>query len=251
MSYPRIVSLIVIFALISTACAPFNKQQDTLPNRTFSTVALVSPLDIVEVATPETGTERMLQGASVGSAGVGLGGMLVGAAACGPYLYGLCVVGIGMAGMMAGGIGGALYGFSGMSADDSMKLEQRMTVLMQERNLQSDLIAKLRAELPAAMLAEPDVADVQVIMSFERFEFSSVGDAVRMEAKVRLQYATDGSDQRPEEGFRSFKVRSGESQLDDWLAADNTALVDAIDECIDLAAHDMETLLRELWTPQN
>ena len=251
MSHCRIVSLVVITALTVVSCAPVQQNQDDLPNRTFSTLAIVSPREIVEVVTPETGTERMLEGASAGSTGVGLGGAVVGAAACGPFLYGLCVFGLGMAGMMAGGIGGAFYGVTGMSTEDAALLELRMGKLMLARDLQSELIDTLRVQLPAAMLAKPDVADVQLIISFERFEFSKSGDAVRLEAKVRLQYATDGSERRLEEGFRAFKVRSGEARLDDLRSPDSPALASAIDDCIAGAAKEIEVLLHEHWQPQD
>lgn len=235
------------FCLSLFACATPKVEKDELPDRTFSSIVLISPKDIIEINTPETRSDRVAEGAIAGSAGTGLAATLIGAAACGPYLYGLCVVGMGTAGLLAGGATGALYGFSGLPADVVKKLEQRMVELNQQRDLQSELVNKVTSRVPAAMLAQPDAAEVQAILTIEKIDFSHKKGQALLKTQVRLTFAATESQRKPEFGSRLFYSRSEQEDLDAWLEPDSSALNRALNECLASVAEEIETVLREHW----
>ncbi len=240
-------ALCTALCLSLLACTTQAPKQDTLPARTFASIALVSPTDIVRVDAPETKSERVLKGASAGGAGTGLAGVLVGAAACGPYLYGLCVIGLGTAGMLAGGVAGALYGFTGIGEDEANKLESRVTRINARENLQSLLVGDITSRVPAAMLASPETAAVQAVLTLEKVEFSGDHSDVYIETHVRLTFAATDSQRKPEYGSRLYYSQKHKGRLKAWLDADSPALQEAIRACMEDIAVEIETVLREHW----
>lgn len=245
----RIAGLLPGLCFALSSCMTTSPEEQGLPNRTFSTITLVSPQDIASIETPETSSERFREGITTGSAGGSLGAMLVGAAACGPYLYGLCVAGLGAAGLLAGGAAGAMYGFTGISSDDAEKLSRKMATLNRRSDLQSELVAELRREVPAKMLAAPEAADVQAILTIEHLSFVKDKDEVYVEAFVRFQYATDGAEGRPEEGSQSFRGRSHRHPLDTWVEESHKELGLAVNECFERISEKISLVLVEHWRP--
>jgi hypothetical protein len=229
------------------ACAAPKPQKSELPDRTFSSIALISPKDIIAINTPETRTDRGVKGATTGSASAGLGGVLIGAAACGPYLYGLCVVGLGTAGLVAGGTAGALYGFTGISGDMAKELEQRVVILNRQRDLPSELVNNVTSRVPATMLAQPEYAEVQAILTIEKIEFSREQGLAYLKTQVRLTFAATESQRKPEFGSRLFYSLTEEKDFDSWLDTDSNALDLAIDKCLTSLAEEIEVVLREHW----
>ena len=245
--FSRLLFLWLFLSL--AACTTHNPQKSALPDRIFSSIALVSPRDIIEINTPDTKTERATEGAITGSAGAGLGGVLIGSAACGPYLYGLCVIGLGTAGLLAGGASGALYGFSGISSDVAEKLEQRMVILRQQRDVHSELVDMVISRVPEGMLAAPESAEVQAILTFEKVEFSKEQDQLSLKTQLRVTFAATKSRRKPEFGSRMFYCLSSPEELDAWLDNKSNTLDTAVDQCLALLAEEIEIVLRNHWAP--
>ena len=112
-SIRRISIFILIAALLSASCATKQPVVQDLPHRTFSSISLISKTDLMKIVTPGTTTEKAKEGFEKGATAGGVGGMAAGAF-CGPY-WGLCAGGFGMVGWLAGGLTGAMYGFTGIS----------------------------------------------------------------------------------------------------------------------------------------
>ncbi|MEH6587908.1 MAG: hypothetical protein V7720_15210 [Halioglobus sp.] len=229
------------------ACATQEPQKSELPDRTFSSIALISPKDIIAINTPETRAGRSVEGATTGGASAGLGGVLIGAAVCGPYLYGLCVVGLGTAGLLAGGTAGALYGFTGISDDVAKELEQKAFKLNRQRDFQSELVNSVTSRVPAAMLAEPEYAEMQAIVTIEKIDFSREEGLAYLKVQVRLTFAATESQRKPEFGSRIFYSVTVQNDFDSWLNANSSSLDLAIDKCLKSIAEEIQAVLREHW----
>jgi hypothetical protein len=243
------ILLLSWLSLSLVACTTTSIQRSQLPQRTFSSIALISPKDIIEINTPDTKADRAAGGAITGSAGAGLGGILIGSAACGPYLYGLCVIGLGTMGLLAGGASGALYGFSGISSDDAEKLEQRMVILSQQRDVHSELVSMVISLAPEAMLAAPESAEVQAILTIEKVEFAREQDQLSLNTHLRLTFAATESRRKPEFGSRMFYCLSSPNELGSWLDTKSDTLDIAVNQCLAKFANEIQIVLRDHWTP--
>ena len=163
----------VVICLLICSCATSPDYKPIGSELTFTRIAIVTPDDIVSTAIKgnETKSEKTGKGAAYGATGGVLGGAMVGAIACGPYLYGICVIGMSAAGMVAGGAGGALYGFTGISEEDSLFIMEEMAYLRQERNFQSELAKGVNNKLPNEVVSTPGIADAQAITTVDSIEF--------------------------------------------------------------------------------
>ena len=241
--------IILSTSLIVVSCASSPPADPDLPQRTFSSIALVSPSDIVITQTPETRTEKFKEGVGTGSATGTLGGMLVGATACGPYLYGLCVLGLGAAGLLAGGTAGALYGFDGISGRDARELEERMTELNRQSDLQARLVTLVKARVPEAMFTAPQDAEVQAILTIESVEFVRKSKEVYLESHVRLTFALNENRRVPEMGSRTFDGRSKAADMEAWLDPGMEVLTAGMEQNLDDIADSVAETLKEHWSP--
>jgi hypothetical protein len=247
----QVASKYLTFTLIFlSACAatPVDKR-DELPKRKFSSIALASPQDIVNIIAPETQFERTARGGATGAAGGSLGGLLTGAAACGPYLYGLCVIGLGTAGLVAGGVAGSIYGFTGLSSDEAESLAERILQMNPQHSLESDLVSNIHKRSPSGMFGEPESAEIQAIITIEEIRFVHEDQQLRISIIVRLTFMTAESRRQPELGSRVFHTESSSGDRRQWLNSNSGKLEHAFDECIDALAEQIANALREHWSP--
>jgi len=239
----------IVVVLFLTCCAAPPPPRKELGSQTFTSIALISPADIIIVTSGDTRSDKLKEGIGTGAATGSLGGMLVGAAACGPYLYGLCVIGLGAAGFIAGGTGGAIYGFSGVSGSAADGLQKKVEDLDREKDLQAQLVTHVKALLPDEMLTEPEVAEIQAILVIENVKFHKMKDEVYLEVLVRLTFATNESRRVPELGSRIFTARSLPADIDDWLDEGSNKLELAIEGSLYEITGIIASTLTEHWLP--
>ncbi len=241
-----VVSLILAIALTSCSAPP--PPQKSLGDRRFTSVALISPADILSVTAGDTRADRVKEGVGVGAASGSLGGMLVGAAACGPYLYGLCVMGLGAAGLLAGGAGGAIYGYTGISGSKAEGLAQRVSDIHSDRDLQTWLVDSVLQRLPPEMLAEPAAAEVQVVLTIEKIEFNKLEGKVHVETTVMAAFESTESRRVPEYGSRLFTGQSGGFRLEELLDQDSSSMKSAVDQSMLPTIDEIVEVLNARWT---
>ncbi len=244
----RLVVIVIGLALVVTGCAT-GARKPRLQPRSFNTIAIVSPAEFIRYIGPETASDKAIQGMSVGSGTVGLGAMAVGALACGPFLYGLCISGLALTGMAVGGVGGLVYGVTGISSDDAVVLDNKMRELDAGHDLQTELVQELRQQLPEAMLAPVEEAGVQAIVSITSLEFRRSDEDVYLKVTARFAYASDrDTDEENEDGgYREIQGRSERHPLEIWLDADIAQIESAMSQCREMITGDMAGLLLEYW----
>jgi hypothetical protein len=243
---PRAIAI----CLLTCSCAgdlAYKKDEAKLQ---FSTVAIVTPEDIVAIEAVESNFSTPVRGAAHGSAGGTIGGAMVGALACGPYLYGICVMGMGYAGMIVGGVGGALYGFSGVSEEDSLYIMEEMAHLNQHRDFQHELAAGVASKLPDGLVSTPLIADAQAITTINSIEFVQKKDTVYMEVTATVTIATQELEGESLEAKHELQVESKKADIDDWLRTGSRELEDSVNECLDELISDMTSVILEYHTPR-
>ena len=216
----------------------------------FSSIALVSPQDVLDATQPKTRGDRAQEGAGRGLVAGTAGGAAVGAIACGPFLYGLCVVALASAGMLAGTATGVLYGFTGFPQDVARKLERRVEALSREHDLQSALVDHIRLQVDPEMLVEPETAEIQAVLTIENVEFVKEKGRVQLVSTVRATFESTESRRVPEHGSRVFKGDSEEFELNDWLNNDSGDLREAINQSLLNAADKVAAVLNARWKPR-
>ena len=175
---------------------------------------------------------------------------MAGALACGPYLYGICVMAMGYAGMIVGGVGGALYGFSGVSEEDSLYIIEEMAHINQHRDFQQELAAGVASKLPDGLVSTPLIADAQAITTINSIEFVQKKDTVYMEVNATVTIATREIKGESLEAKHKLQVESKEADIDDWLRAGSRELEDSVNECLDELISGMTSVILEHRSPQ-
>lgn len=242
----RVSILILIISLVLAACATKQPVEPDLPNRTFSSISLISETDLMEIVTPATTAERSQEGFQKGAAAGGAGGMAAGAI-CGPY-WGLCAGGFGLIGWLGGGLTGAMYGFTGISEQDSIRLRKNMESLDSKWDFQSDLVDRVKQAVPSAMLTEPESAEIHAILVLERVEFIDLDQEIVLETHARLAFTLNNSSSEPAIGSKVFTGRSPASDIAEWRAFQSKKMKQAMEESLKLIAEDVATALTERWT---
>jgi hypothetical protein len=241
------VYLVVTISVTLVSCASSPAEPE--PEVHFRTIALVSPKEVIDASKPKTRGERAGEGAGKGSVAGTLGGAAVGALACGPFLYGLCVTAAASAGLITGGATGALYGFTGFPKDAAKKLERNVEALSKKHDLQSALVDHIKQQVPSAMLVEPEVAEIQAVLIIENVEFVKKSGKVHLESTVRATFESTESRRVPEQGSRVFKGKSSEFLLEDWLSSDSGDLEEAIRQSLLSISGKIVSVLNDRWRP--
>lgn len=236
----------ILVCLLTWSCTidPVYKQNKA--KLQFSTIAIVTPEDIVAIAVDgaESKSTRLGTGVGYGMAGGIVGGASVGALACGPYLYGICVIGMGMVGMIAGGTGGALYGFTGISEDDSLFIMEEMAHLSQKRDFQRELAIGVKSRLPDELVTTPEMADAQAITSVNSIEFVEQGKgAVYMKVSAILTIATQEDEGEFHEVKRNIHVKSKKTNIEEWLRVGSGKFENSVDDCLDELIAEMASVI--------
>jgi len=240
------VKFLPLVFLLSNCAAPPPPEKE-LGNRTFSSIAIISPSDILSVSASDPRSDKMKESIGTGAASGSLGGMLIGAAACGPYLYGLCVIGIGTAGFITGGAGGAIFGFSGISGSTAEDLTNMVEDINLANDLQTELVNNVIQQVDVAMLSNPETAEIQVVITIEKLEFAKAQRKVHLQSTVRASFESTESRRVPEYGSRVFKGRSSEYNLDNLLESDTGAVRDAVKESLQNVVDEIVLVLNAHW----
>ena len=167
---------------------------------------------------------------------------------CGPY-WGLCAGAFGMVGWLAGGLTGAMYGFTGISEQDSIRLGKKMKALQSEWDFQSDLVEHVKQTVPNAMLAEPESAEIHAILVLEGVEFINLNQEVFLKTYARLTFTLNDSAREPAIGSKIFTGLSNASDIEEWLGYESEGMKQAMEESLKLITEGVTTALTERWAP--
>ena len=239
-----------VVCLLTSSCASDLAYNKGKVNLQFSTVAIVTPEDIVAVTAVESNFSTPVKGAGYGSAGGSIGGAIVGAIACGPYLYGLCVLGMSTVGGVAGGVGGAVYGFTGVSEEDSLYIIEEIEHIKQHRDFQNELATGVASKLPDGLVSTPLIADAQAITTINSIEFVQKKDTVYMEVNATVTIATQEIEGESLEAKHELQVESKEADIDDWLRTGSRELEDSVNECLDELISGMTSVILQHRSPR-
>lgn len=240
-------SLVITMVVTLASCSSPKPRSE--PEVHFTSIALVSPKEVLDASQPKSRGDRAQEGAVKGLGTGVTGGAAVGAIACGPFLYAVCVVGFASAGMLAGTATGALYGFTGFPKDVAKKLERNVETLSREHDLQSALVGHIRQQVPPEMLAEPEIAEIQAVLTIENVEFIKEKDKVHLVSTVRVTFESTESRRVPEYGYRIFWGRSSEFEWKKWIDASSDDLEEAIRESLLAVSGKIVTVMNDRWRP--
>ncbi len=239
--------LVTLLIVSTTACSspPPKKEFE----RNFKSIALVSPRTVMDVVEIETRGERAQEGAGKGFAAGTIGGAAIGAIACGPFLYGLCVTALMSGGMLAGSATGVLYGLSGFPKDDARELEKQVEILSSKHDFSSALVETISQRLPAEMIADPESAEIQAVLYIENIEFRKVSGGAQLLTTIGASFESTESRRVPQYGSRNFTGESSTYDVDEWLETDQGKLELAIRESLSSASVEIVELLNDRWVP--
>lgn len=237
----------LMLALLLCSCASRPPPSAKVPP--FEDVAFVTLEDVPELAQLESETEvveqKMYAGAAVGT----VGGAAIGAAACGPVLYGPCILIASWYGLVAGTTGGAVLGFynySGLSETDSAYFEEVLLRIEAKRNINRQLTKDVEGQLPSNLIALPQDADIQVVVRVSRINFVEV-DKELISTQVYGTMVVAWVHASGEQSYRElFTTTAPAKNIDDLLANDGRLLEGAIDECLLQLAEQISSRLIQL-----
>lgn len=238
-----VISMIVMLGSCSSS------QPQPEPEIHFATIALISVREVLDATQPQTRGDRAQEGVGKGGVAGTAGGAVVGAIACGPFLYGLCLVAAASAGLLAGSVSGALYGFTGFPKNVAKKLERNIEALSREHDLQSALVDHIRQQVAPEMLAEPGAAEIQAVLTIENLNFFKEGDTVHLVSTVRASFESTESRRVPQYGSRVFKGKSGEFELKNWLDSSSGDLEEAVRQSLLDVSGKIVSVLDDRWKP--
>ena len=239
--------LILVLVLSTTACSSQAPKKEF--DRTFKNIALVSPRTVMDVVEIETRGERAQEGAGKGLAAGTIGGAAIGAIACGPFLYGLCVTALMSGGMLAGSATGVLYGLSGFPKDDARELEKQVEILSSKHDFSSTMVENISQQLPPEMIVDPEYAEIQAVLFIENMEFKKVSGGAQLLTTIRASFESTESRRVPQYGSRNFTGESSTYEVDEWLDIDSGQLEQAIRESLSTASEEIVELLNARWEP--
>jgi hypothetical protein len=150
-------------------------------------------------------------------------------------------------GGVAGMFGGAVYGFSGLSDIDALYLNEALTFLDRERDLQDALITQVERAMPSELLAHPELASAHVIVRLVQIDFIQGSKTrINMKAVASLTVARQNGESDPPT-TSEFGAESKELELDTLLANDASELNAVIDGFVaDLSTQISKELLRTI-----
>ena len=243
----KFVTASLVITMVVTLASCSSPKPRSEPEVHFASIALVSPKEVLDASQPQSRGDRAQEGVAKGGATGVVGGAAVGAIACGPFLYALCVMAAASAGVLAGTATGALYGFTGFPKDIAKNLERNVETLSREHDLQSALVGHIRQQVPPEMLAEPEIAEIQAVLTIENVEFIKEKDKVHLVSTVRVTFESTESRRVPEYGYRIFRGRSSEFEWNNWLDTDSSDLREAIKQSLLEVANKIVTVLNARW----
>ena len=225
---------------------------DTQLNRAtpqIDTIAIVSSETLTAIGRLDTAADRAGQGMGVGAAGGGASGALIGATACspaGPLGSLLCAMIAGSIGMVAGGVAGTIYGMTGVSDTDALYINEILSYLDQQRNLQDELALRIRNHLPLQVQVSAERADALVVATLTRIHFTQKSkEQISFTAKASMTLLENSDLETLYQTTSEFTTNSTTANIEEWLAVDGTKLESAIDGVIlDLSKQIVTELIK-------
>lgn len=232
--------------LLASSCASGTRQAPQLPP--FNTVAFVTPSDIPDLASLESESEYVDEYVNAGAAIGTMGGMLAGAAACGPVLYAPCMIIMSGYGLIAGTAGGAatgLFNYSGLSRTDAAYMSDVLSRIASDRDLQAELGDAVRHRLAAGSITTAADASIQVIVRLNQVRFLEVERELvgtRLHGSMVVAWIDESGEQTY---LTDYAADYAATDIDDLIANDGQLLESALEQCLsDLALHMGSELIR-------
>lgn len=236
----------MVIVVLACACATGTRQASKVPP--FNTVAFVTPADIPDLANVESESEFVDEYVNAGAAIGTMGGMLAGAAACGPVLYAPCMIIMSGYGLLAGTAGGAatgLFNYTGLSRTDAAYMSDVLSRIASDRNLQSELGDNVRRRLTAGSISTAADASIQVIVRLKQVRFvESERELVstRLHGSMVVAWIGESGEQTY---LTDYAAEYPATDIDDLIANDGQLLESALEQCLaDLALQMGSRLIR-------
>jgi hypothetical protein len=142
---------------------------------------------------------------------------------------------------------GAAYGFSGISKEDALYINEAVSQLDQQHDFQQELLDQLERQLPEAVQATPEQANVQVVVQLVQIDFvQRSGDNILLSAQGSMFLGWNVSETAQTSRRFEFSVGTEEKDIDAWLADDGRQLGAGIRECIAELANTISTKLLQI-----
>jgi hypothetical protein len=191
----------------------------------FTQVAFVPQKVITSVARGESATSRTTKGMGTGAvagAGVGIAAAAVTCAGVtGPFAW-LCLPAYlgyyGMIGFAAGSVLGATYGFSGLSHEDQLYVNEALSRLDQERDFQEELEQAVQAANTDLWCTREETR-VRLVVRLQNIDLEQkVDDQLRMKFKGEMDLLWDDERHGPSVLNIKYNTESDEKPIATWLA---------------------------------
>ena len=219
---------------------------------TFNHIAIVNAETLASLNRRASELEYFEQSVGTGAAVGTVGGAIVGAAVCGPVMYGVCLAGFGFYGLLAGTVSGSVYGlysYTGLSESDTAYVNETMSWLERERNFQQELSTQFELHVPPIIQASPEKADMQVIVRLDRIEFiQGSGDTVQTRVNTSVIFSRM-VEQESTTHTHHFSFESAAEDIDNLIAGDGERMAIVIEELIAQLASEMSTTLLQARSP--
>lgn len=171
--------------------------------------------------------------AAVAGGGIGLG---VGFLACAPtlFLYPLCVFFAAVTGAVIGAAvglvgGGVMGGIGGLPSETAKEVTADLARLEEGRHFDDDLLAAVRAAIPAAKQVDDAHADAVVTARLDDFDLGQHAKdrlSVRLRASMLQAWTPPGEE--PEQKTCKYRYTSEKKDAEGWLAEGGAPFGEAV-----------------------
>jgi hypothetical protein len=241
--------LLKTLPVVVLQCSCATQPPEVIPAPTFNQIAIVNAETLASLNLPASESEHFEQSVETGAAVGTVGGAIVGAAVCGPVMYGVCLAGFGFYGLLAGSVSGSVYGlysYTGLSESDTAYVNETMSWLEHERNFQQELSTQFELQIPLELQASPEKAYMQVIVRLDRVEFiQGSGDTVQTRANASMVFSWM-VEQASTTHTHHFSFESTAEDIDNLIAGDGERLAIVLEKLIAQLASEMSTTLLQL-----
>lgn len=191
------------------------------------------------MARGESAQSRTSKGMGTGAvAGTGIG-IAAAAATCagvtGPFAW-LCLPAYlgyyGMIGFVAGSAVGATYGFSGLSHEDQLYVNEALSNIDKERNFQEELEQAVEAADPNLWCTREE-SQVRMVVRLQNIDLEQkMGDELKMLFYAEMDLLWEDERHGPSVYNVEYSAKSGEKSIDTWLAEGGREFGLAIDTAV-------------------
>ena len=216
-SYRRLVGTLVTFALAGCASTP---EVEYVEIPAFKSVAIVKAEDMPSIERIRESQEIIADSASVGVASGGAAGLAAGVLLCGTTgpLAGLCISGLGLAGVLTGGAGGLIHGaVNDAEGKYAESINKNLANIGEKYDLQNEILIRLKSEVPSEYVLEPKKADIVVSPILSQINVEQP-DAERMYLRLtgNLVFSWSTNDGEEYFGRAEFDYKSTTANVKEW-----------------------------------